>query len=204
VAEVLSRARVRRFERDQMVFHRDDPADTLHLVEVGRFAVQINVRGERAILRVLGPGESFGELAVIEGGAPRSASVLSLERSQTLAVHQIDFDRLRERRPSVERVVSRLLAEQVRRLSEQLVEALHLPVEQRIRRRLLALLPLYGEPGTPIPLTQQTLADLAGTTRQAVNGVLREDETAGIVELGRGVVTVLDAGALTDRAGRVD
>jgi CRP/FNR family transcriptional regulator, cyclic AMP receptor protein len=204
VAEVLSRARVRRFDRDQIVFHRDDPADSLHLVEFGRFAVEINLRGERTILRVLGPGESFGELALIEGSAPRSATVLALERSQTLSVHQHDFDRLRDRRPSVERVVSRLLAEQVRRLSGQLVEALHLPVEQRIRRRLLALVPLYGEPPTSIPITQQTLSELAGTTRQAVNTVLREDEAAGVLELGRGVIKVLDAGALEARSGRIE
>lgn len=193
----FQRARTRRFDRGQIVFHEHDPADALHLIKKGRFAVQVNVHGERAILTVLGPGESFGELALIDGNARRSAAVLALEPASTLVVHAHEFERLRNRRPSVEKVLSALLASQVRRLSDQLAEALYLPVDVRVRRRLHALLPLYGSgAATTVSLTQQKLAELAGTTRQAVNRVLRGDEAKGILEIKRGELVVHDPEAL--------
>jgi CRP-like cAMP-binding protein len=200
--ELLARARSRRFARGEAVFHEHDPADTLHLIRKGRFAIQLNLFGERAILTILGPGDSFGELALIDDNAHRSATVVALEPGQTLSIHVHDFDRMRERKPELERMVSALLASQVRRLSAQLAEALYLPVDVRIRRRLHAVLSQYGgtAEAAAVPLTQQTLAELAGTTRQAVNKVLREDEAKGIVELRRGAVVVHDPEALARRA----
>jgi CRP/FNR family transcriptional regulator, cyclic AMP receptor protein len=77
VQAVLSIARRRKFERGEVVFHQDDPADTLHLISKGRFVVRITTSlGDTAIFAVLGPGEMFGELALLgEADARRSATV---------------------------------------------------------------------------------------------------------------------------------
>lgn len=201
--ELLSRARRRRFSPGEVVFHAGDPADTLHLVRSGHFAVRITTEyGATATINILGPGDAFGELALLSPGAPRSATVAALEEGETLSVHEIDFGRLRAQRPEIDGFVASLLAGRVRGLSEQLVEALYLPVDTRVRRRLLHAVAVYGavEPGAVVPLTQEELASLAGTSRATVNRVLREEQELGTVALTRGRTTLLDPEALERRA----
>lgn len=199
VQRLLSIARRRRFARGEVVFHQHDPADTLHLVDKGRFAVRITTPlGDTAILALLGPGDMFGELALLApDGAQRSATVAALEAGETRSIHRLDFDRLRSEQPSTAEVLISILHGQVQRLSSHLVEALYLPADKRVRRRLAEAAALYDG---VVPLTQEDLAGLAGTSRATVNKVLREDEERGIVALGRGRTTVLDADALARRA----
>ena len=207
VQQVISIARRRRFARGEVVFHQGDPADTLHLIVKGRVAVRVATSlGDAAILAVLGRGEMFGELALIGEAAQRSATVVALEATETHSIHQIDFERLRREHPQlVSNVLIAILSGQVRRLSEQLLEALHVPADKRVRRRLLAVAEVYAADeaesvnGTVVPLTQDDLADLAGTSRATVNRVLREEEERGAVELGRGRTLIRDADALTRR-----
>lgn len=201
--ELLVRARRRTFSAGEVVFHAGDPGDTVHLVRSGRFAVRISTEfGDVATLNVVGPGDAFGELALVTPDSPRSATVAALEDAETLSIHQLDFDRLRRERPQTDALLVELLAARVRRLSGQLVEALHLPAETRIRRRLLDVARIYGavEEGTEIPLTQEELASLAGTSRATVNKVLREEQEHGAVALSRGRTTLTDPAALERRA----
>jgi CRP/FNR family transcriptional regulator, cyclic AMP receptor protein len=81
--------------------------------------------------------------------------------------------------------------------------ALYLPVERRVLRRLVELARLYGGDGggeARVPLTQEELAQLAGTSRATVNQVLREEEKRGTLELRRGATLVRDREALARRA----
>lgn len=198
VQRLLSIARRRKFARGEVVFHQHDPADTLHLVDKGRFAVRVTTPlGDTAILSVLGPGDVFGELALLGESGQRSATVAALEAGETRSIHQLDFDRMRAEHPSTTDVLIAILAGQVRRLSGHLVEALYLPADKRVRRRLCEAAAFYDG---VVPLTQEDLAELAGTSRATVNKVLRDDEERGIVALGRGSTTVLDPEALARRA----
>ena len=134
---VRERARRRTFARGEVVFHRGDPGDTLHLVSKGRFAVRITTPlGDTAVLAVLGPGQAFGELALLTGAEPRSATVAALEPAETRSLHRIDFEAMRARHPQTTELLVVALAEQVRRLSERLVEALYVPADRRILRRV--------------------------------------------------------------------
>jgi CRP/FNR family cyclic AMP-dependent transcriptional regulator len=202
VQRLLSIARRRTFRRGEVVFHMGDPADTLHLIAAGRFAVRVQTAlADVAILTVLGPGQLFGELALLEPDAHRSATVEALEPGETRSVHRPDFEELRRRHPQVSDVLIAILAGQVQRLSRQLLEALYMPADSRVLRRVSELAELYG-PGdgeVTIPLRQQDLAGLAGTSRATVNRVLREEEERGTVRLGRGRVVVVDRAALARR-----
>ncbi|MDO8184870.1 Crp/Fnr family transcriptional regulator [Conexibacter sp. JD483] len=209
VQELLSHGRRRTFSAGEVVFHAGDPADCVHFVRGGRFAVRITTEfGDVATLNVVGPGDAFGELALLTPDAPRSATVAALERGETLSVHEIDFRRLRASRPQTDALLTQMLAARVRRLSEQLVDALYLPAETRVRRRLLDVARAYAgadgadglADGAQVPLTQEELASLAGTSRATVNKVLREEQEQGTIELGRGRTTVRDAAALERRA----
>src|SRR5262249_12246818 len=196
---LLAVARRRRFDRREVVFHRGDPADTLHLVSAGRFAVRVTTQlGDSATIAVHGPGEAFGELALVDPGAPRSTTVAALEAGETFAVHRDDFRRLRREHPSVDTVLIQVLGARLRRASELLVEALFVPAETRVLRRILELGDLYRS--DVVPLTQEDVAGLAGTSRATVNRVLRAEATRGTVEVRRGRIVVRDADALARRA----
>lgn len=201
VRRLVSVARRRRFSRGEVVFHRDDPADSLHLVQKGRFAVRIMTPlGETAAVAVRGPGDCFGEMALIDEGANRSATVAALEDAETFAVYQAEFHRLRREYPAVDQVLTGFLAAEVRRLNELLLEALYVPVERRVLRRLAELTDAYAKGGGEIPLTQEQLAELAGTSRATVNKVLRDEQRRGTVELRRGKTIVLRLAEIARRA----
>jgi CRP/FNR family cyclic AMP-dependent transcriptional regulator len=193
VRRLLSIARRRTFARGEVVFHRDDPANALHLIVEGRFAVAITTPlGETAMLAVRGPGDAFGELALVSGGETvRSATVSALEAGETRSVLREEFARLRREHPHVDAVLAAILAERVRRLSEQLTDAYYLSADARVLRRLAELADLYGG---SVPLPQEALAELAGTSRATVNRVLREQQARGRVRLGRAKIIVVKDG----------
>jgi CRP/FNR family transcriptional regulator, cyclic AMP receptor protein len=203
VRHLVAIARRRRFARSEVVFHSGDPADTLHLILRGRFAARLPTEtGDTVTVSVHGPGDAFGELALLDLEQSRSTTVAALEPGETYAVHRDDFTRLRQEYPSVNDVLARLLAARVRRMSELLAEAFAVPAERRVLRRLVDLAALYGEgvPGTVVPLSQSEIAGLAGTSRATVNRVLRAEVKRGTVELHRGQTVVVDPSALTKRA----
>jgi len=196
---LLSVARRRTFGRNEVVFHRGDPADSLHLIQKGHFAARVVTPvGDRVTLTVRSAGESFGELALLGDGGVRTATVAALDGGETFAVARDDFGRLAARNPAVNVVLVHLLGEQVRELTERLVEAHTVPAERRIVRRLSELAAVYDVGAEPvvIPLTQEDLAGLAGTSRATVNQVLKAEQRRGTLELGRGRTTILDRGAL--------
>src|SRR5262245_5398183 len=91
LAELACRVRQRQFARDEVIFHKGDPGDALHILHAGRVRIEIpSEDGPPVILRVLDPGEFFGELALCDG-KPRSASVVAMEPTVTLALYRKDF-----------------------------------------------------------------------------------------------------------------
>jgi CRP/FNR family cyclic AMP-dependent transcriptional regulator len=201
VARTLEIARRRTFARDEVVFHEGDPADTVHLIDGGRAVVRSTTRhGQRVTLAVLGPGDAFGELALLDAGTRRSATVAAIEPLVTHAIYEADFHRLRRVHPQLSEVIIALLSERVRLLDAQLLDALYLPADLRVRKRVAELAERYeGADGeTVIPLRQEDIADLAGTSRATVNRVLREEARRGTVRLTRGRTTVLDRDRLLD------
>jgi CRP-like cAMP-binding protein len=203
VRAVLALARRRAFRRGEVVFHRGDLADSVHLVTKGRFEVCVGTPlGDVVALAIRGAGDTFGELAVVTG-EERTATVTALEPAETLVVRGSELRLLAQRHHALDEVLVRLLAMQVQRLSELLVEAYTVDADERVLRRLLELLRVYGgQPPVTVPLRQEDLAALAGTSRATVNRVLRRAERDGLVELHRGRTVVLDAAGLRRRAGR--
>ncbi len=194
IRAVLALARRSTYRRGEVVFHRFDPADTVHLVTKGRFDVRVATQhGDEVALAISGPGETFGELAVVTEAAERSATVTALEPGETLVVRGSELRRLAKQHAALDEVLVRLLAERVAFLSDRLVEAYTVDAETRVARRVLELARVYGStPPITIPLIQDDLAALAGTSRATVNRVLRDAERRGLVELGRGRTVLRD------------
>ncbi len=203
--QVLELARRRTFRRNEVVFHRGDPADSLHLVVNGRFGVQTTTPyGDTLLFSVVRRGQFFGELALIEPGASRSATVMALDAAETRSIHRVEFDALRARRPEVANVLIAVLAERVRHLSELLVDATFASAETRVLRRLAEAAggDAGGDGVVKVPLTQEQLGQLAGTSRATVNRILNEAAGRGEIEVRRGRIGIVDGEALERRCRR--
>lgn len=203
--ELVAASRRRRFARNEVLFHEGDPGASLHLVRKGYVAIRASTPlGDVVTLAVLGPGEVFGELALLNEDSSRTASAVALDAVETLSWQRDQVQELRHGSADLDQFLIEILVEQVQRLSGLLVEALHLPVELRILRRLSALSELYDHDSNTaeIPVTQEDLASLAGTTRPTANRALKDAEAAGLVRLARGRIIVVDRGGLATRAAR--
>jgi CRP/FNR family transcriptional regulator, cyclic AMP receptor protein len=202
-AGLVAAMRRRSFRRGETLFHEGDAGDLLFTIDRGRVAIQTTTAlGDVVTLVILGRGDTFGEQALVDARATRTASAVALEPLEVRALHRRDFDELRARDPSVDRLLVDLLAQQVRRLSGLLQDALFLPADRRVLRRLVEVVAVYRTTDGPVevPLRQDDLAAMAGTTRPTVNRLLRKLQHDGLVELHRGHVTVLDAATLAQRA----
>lgn len=202
VRDLLAIARRRSFGRDEVVFHQGDPANSLHLVSKGRFAVRVlTPRGDVALLDVYGPGEAFGEMALVMPDGLRSATVSALEPGETFAVYRDELTRLRSANPLVSDALLAVLAERLRRANERISVAHYLEVDERVRWCVVRLARSYGVVGgkATIPLTQEQIAEYADAARPTVNRVLRAEADRGTVAIGRGRLEVLDVDALAKR-----
>ena len=200
-SELLRKGRRRRFAKGETLFHHGDPGDSLYLLATGRVAVRVlTPQGDQAILGVLGPGKVFGELALIDGHARRTATITAIQPCETIVIGRSEFEQLRTRYPQIDRFLLASLAAHVNRLSEHLLEILFVPTALRVARRLLILDEEFG--GGAITVTQEDLALMAGTTRATVNQVLHEFERTGVVRIGRARIEVLDRATLIHRLSR--
>ena len=203
--EILANARRRRFRTREVVFHEGDPADSVHVVLSGRFAAKsTTAMGRVAIVALFGPRGLFGELAMVDRTAHRSATVYALEPGETISLDREQFEDVRTTNPGADRLLVEILAAKVRDNSVVLVEALCERAEVRVLRRLVYAAEFWGALGPgggTVALTQDDLSGFAGTTRPTVNKVLAEAEQAGLVRTGRGHVNIIDPTGLKHRAG---
>jgi CRP/FNR family transcriptional regulator, cyclic AMP receptor protein len=204
VRQLVSVGRRRTFRRGEVVIHQNDPADSLHLIVKGRFAIGVSTPlGERATVAVRGPGDMFGEIALLNDDRRRSATVEALENAETLTVDAASFGRIRQAHPQVTEVMMRFLVSEIMTMNDRLLEAFYVPAERRVLRRVRELAAIYpGTDGGPpeIQLTQEALAEMAGTSRATVNAVLGDAQTRGLLELGRGTIRVVDPDGLARRS----
>ncbi len=191
--QVLSLARRRRFQRGEIVVHRDDPADTMHLVRSGCLAVRVLTPvGDMATLALVGPGDAVGEMGLLRSGRMRSATIQALAPTETHSLNRQTFDRLRREHPAVDALLVQILADRVAELTERLVDALYTPAPRRVATLIETLAESYrdGSGAATIPLTQEDLASLAGTSRLTVSRVLRGMRERGRIEISRGKLVV--------------
>jgi CRP/FNR family transcriptional regulator, cyclic AMP receptor protein len=200
---VISQTQRRRYRRAEVIFHEGDPGESLHLIAKGHVALRNSTPlGDVVTLAIAGPGDFFGELVIVSPQSGRNASAVALDAAETLTLHRDQLDVLRREHPAIDRFLLDVMATQIRRTSLLLSDALYLPVGKRVLRRLLEVAETYGAgaPAQLIPLTQEDLAGLAGTTRPSANKVLREAQDAGLITMSRGEVRILDLEGLIRRA----
>lgn len=186
---LASRLRVRRFAKGAMIVRIDEAERSLFLIRSGTVKVMRPLAtGDEAVMSILGPGEFFGELGLLDGQGG-TATVVALEAAEILVLSREDFLGYLQAYPPAAGAAIALLSERVRYLGDQLEEAYALELPQRLARRLLALGRTHGKK-TPVglaidlPLTQSDLAGMVGASRQRVNRLLGEWQDRGLLRLG--------------------
>ena len=200
--QVLDRCPTQHFDSGALIVREGELAESFYLIESGRVALRVTTEdGDSATLAVLGAGSGFGEMALV-GPRPRTATAVALEPVTTVTMSRVVFNSLRSQHTGLNNVLVDILSARLDRVNRELVEALYLPVDIRLARRLLALVSVYRQDSDPVvlPLTQDDIAGLVGARRPTVNQILNRLADDGVVRLSRGKVTVLDPAGLRARA----
>jgi len=202
VASLAAHLRRRRYARGEVVFLRDDPGDSLFIVKSGVIRIVLtSPEGKEITLAVRGPGDFFGELALLDG-EPRSADAVAQGPAELLLLEREDFLALVDDRPSVAVALLKVLSKRLRQASQTVEDAAFLDVPARLAIAILRLLDAQiDQPGTMIAarLTQAELAAMVGTRRESINRWLRFYEEQGLIRYDRGQITVLDPVRLRKR-----
>lgn len=201
LADLEALTRKKRYAAGTAVFFQDDPSDSLYIVQSGSAKVyQTSEDGQERILRILRRGDAFGELAMIEGRA-RSASVQTLEDTELLVLARKDFAGFAERHPQLLWKLLAALAEQLRRMNEDVLDLSFRDVPYRLLRVLSQLVERHGEMGPDgcrikMPLSFPELASMVGSNRETVVRLLDRYQAEGLVRRDGATWVVPDPKAL--------
>lgn len=192
--------REKSYPRGSVILFEDDPGDALFIVRVGRVkVVLVGDDGREVILGVLGVGEHFGELSLIDD-QPRSAHVIATEDSTLLVLRREDFRRRVEEMPTVAWSLMQELSRRLRRADDKIGGLVLLDVPGRIARLLLDTASAEGRDALEKPLTHQTIADMIGASRETVSRAMKAFQESGLVAVERRRIRIANRDALEKRA----
>jgi len=181
--------RERRLAPREPLFFKGDPSDGLYAIRRGLIRIgTTDDLGQAMTMNVLGAGDVFGEIALLDGRS-RTADAVAMEGVDLLFLPRRAFLNLLAREPSIALQVIELLCARLRDVIERMEETTFLPAETRLARRLLTLATDYG---TEVHASQEELASLTGVTRETVNRQLQAWKREGILTLGRGRLRIHD------------
>ena len=202
--ELSAVARRRSYEQGDVIFHRDDPGNTLYVIRTGRVRIFLtSPEGQEVALALFRAGDAFGELALFDG-QPRSASAMAIEPVETYSIQRPDFMAIVTRRPRMALQLLATLSQRLRQTDEMVEDLLFLDVHGRVAKKLLELAETHGV-ATPegvrieMKLTQSDLAALVGASRESVNKVMSYLLTKRYVSAEKRKITVLRLAELRKR-----
>lgn len=198
----LAMLSVRRSVREgTRIFSQGDPGDSLLGVIAGQVRISATTAGGKVVfLNIMEPGDSFGEIAVLDGDV-RTASADALSDTELFLVRRADLLELLAREPQLAAHLIALLCKRLRWTSELIEEAAFLSVQGRLARRLLRLADEHGREaadgtGITLRISQADLAGFMSVSRQIVNQYLQDWQRLGWVALGRSRVTITSTDGL--------
>jgi CRP-like cAMP-binding protein len=206
IDSLLAITGTRKLRAREVLLRKGDEGSTLYAIMRGRLRVVSGGDSKEVILNFLGPGEVFGEIALLDS-QPRSATIAAVEPTELLTLHRRDFLPFVEKHPKVAIQLAVVLAQRLRALSDAVEDAMTLSIPGRLAKKLLALAHTYGKaaPGggtrIDLKLPQHELGELVGATRESVNKQMRAWTADGVLRVERGFITVLDEEALESTAG---
>jgi len=190
------------------LFHKGDEGSRLYVIVSGRCrVVTTSMDGSDAQFTIMNPGEVIGEVTLF-GGGERSATVTAVDECELLSLDRRDFFPVLRANPDVAIQLLEVLAQRLRRVSEQMEDTLFLGLPARLAKKLLSLSRAYGAPHAQglrldLKLSQEEWGDLVGTTRESINKQLRKWTDDGLISVDHGYIIIHDRHELEKLAGAV-
>jgi CRP-like cAMP-binding protein len=182
----VSRGRtVSDYQKEDVIFLQSSPADAVFYVQKGKIKIVVaSKQGKEAVIAILGPGDFFGEGCLI-GQPLRLATARAMVESEVMRVGKTEMIRVLHAEPAFGELFMAHLLTRNSRIEEDLVDQLFNSSEKRLARTLL-ILANFGKDGGPQPITtpisQETLAEIIGTTRSRVSQFMNKFRKLGFIE----------------------
>ncbi|MGN7781259.1 Crp/Fnr family transcriptional regulator [Mycolicibacterium sp. 22603] len=193
------------FPRNHTIFVEGEPGDRLYVLVEGKVKVgRRTADGRESLIAVMGPGDTFGELALFDPG-PRTATVATLTEVRVAAVPRQALGVWIAERPQIAEQLLRVLARRLRRTNDDLCDMIFTDVPGRVAKQLLDLTKRFGRPdgdGLRVDheLTQLELAQLVGSSRETINKALSEFANRGWIRQQGKTIYVMEPAKLAKRA----
>jgi CRP-like cAMP-binding protein len=199
-----ARCRHLKFPAQAYLYHEGQTGDAVYVLVSGRIGIWSGgERGDPMLLAILGPGEMFGELAILSEQRVRTATTQALSVVEVVQILRADIEALRQRFPRISDVFIQALLRLVQRLTTQVSELSELDGSTRLYRQLWRLGDVYEarRAGLELPISQQQLASMTGVGLRITNRVLNEARAEGILETGKKRIVVNDWAMVRRRSG---
>ena len=204
------RVEVRKVPAREMIFDKGDPATEVFVVRSGKVKVSVPCEdGREIIFDIFGPGEIFGEIAVLQG-TEHQATATALETTELEVMDRQEFLTLLEKCPETATKLLKILCARLCRANELAQEISFLPLPLRLAKKLWKLAKTYGVQ-TPrgirinVQLYQQELGNLVGTSRESINKQLSLWQAEGLISMEQGCLIITQPAGFAKRLapGRV-
>jgi CRP/FNR family cyclic AMP-dependent transcriptional regulator len=203
--EIIGFASDRRIGKGTVIFNKGSPGSSLMAVLAGRIRISnVSAEGKEVTLNMIGPGEIFGEIALLDG-KPRTADATAIEDTTLMVVERQQFLPFLLRDASLVERLLVVLCDRLRRTSLALEEIALFDLPARLARLLMKLAADYGRPlpreqgggvRIDVKLSQRDLSTLVASTRESVNKQLRIWRETGTIDRRDGYLIVLKPEAL--------
>jgi CRP/FNR family cyclic AMP-dependent transcriptional regulator len=204
LASIAALAQRKRYEARDVVVQQSEPGGDLFVIIEGHLkVVSAGADGRDIALGIMGPGEVFGEVSLLDG-EPRSATNTAIDGCELLVIRREPFMRFLESSPKTAIELLRVLARRLRRLTERSDDVAFLRVGNRLAKRIADLAEKYGQrlPSGSLRLTfklsQQEIGELVSATRESANKQIKVWEQAGLLSQQNGHLIVHDVARLRE------
>ncbi len=192
ISLIASYGKTHSYSKNSIIINQGDESDCLYVVQQGRVKVYISDEyGAEIILRYEGPGEYFGELALIDK-APRSASVETLEDSKLTYVSRAGFEECLHDKPEIAVKLVRAMSQRIRNLTEELSDCALKTIYQRVSTKLTKMsVEQDGKQVIPQRMTHQEIAGLVGSSREMVSRLMKKLQDGGYISVHKKQISIL-------------
>ncbi|MFC1639689.1 Crp/Fnr family transcriptional regulator [Gemmatimonadota bacterium] len=200
-ASIGRATRDRTYPKNSVIVFEDDPGDALFVVKTGQVkVVLIGEDGRDVILSVLGEGDFFGEMSLIDD-QPRSAHVIAMADSKLLVLYREDFFRCLERTPRIALGLLRALSRRLRSADDKIGGLVLLDVPGRVARLLLELADEGNGTTISRSITHHTIAQMVGSSRETVSRTIRTFSESGFIAVSKQAIEITKRAELEALAG---
>lgn len=190
---VVSIASKRSYPKNTIIINEGDETDSLYLILSGKVKIVLSDEdGKEITISILEPNDYFGELSLIDE-EPRSARVVTMEKSQFSIIHKSDFNQVLDHNPGLVRNLLNDLTKRLRMANKNIESLALMDVYGRVARTLLQFAVEEGDVRIIHErLTQKDIANMVGASREMVSRIFKDLTTGGYISIDSGKITIND------------